>query len=90
MKIISLFFLLPFALSLSLYCVSELGVVQVCSSAVSAWPMLFDHNFYFPFLEKKRILQGNNSPDEKDLNISEMLQDHLHRLLLYHCIILRL
>lgn len=52
---ISFFFfpLFPFSVSLSLYCVSELGVIQDYSLAVSACRMVFDHNFYFPFLEKK-------------------------------------
>lgn len=52
---ISLFFFFspsPFSVSLSLYCVSELGVIQDYSLAVSACRMVFDHNFYFPFLEK--------------------------------------
>lgn len=31
---------------------SELGVIQDYSLAVSACRMVFDHNFYFPFLEK--------------------------------------
>lgn len=77
----------PFSVSLSLYCVSELGVIQDYSLAVSACHMVLDHNFYFPFLEK---LQGNNSPNKNDLDISEKLQDQLHKLLLYHCIIIRL
>jgi len=51
---ISFFPLLPFSVSLSLYCVSELGVIQDYSLAVSACRMVFDHNFYFPFLEKKK------------------------------------
>lgn len=93
MKIVSLFFLplLPFSVSLSLYCVSELGVIQEYSLAVSACRMVFDHNFYFPFLEKKKKKrQGNNSPNKNDIDISEKLQDQLHKLLLYHCIIIRL
>ncbi len=49
---ISFFLPLPFSVSLSLYCVSELGVIQDYSLAVSACRMVFDHNFYFPFLEK--------------------------------------
>lgn len=87
MKIVSLFSLLPLSVSLSLYCVSELGVMQDYSLAVSACRMVFDHNFYFPFLEK---IQGNNSPNKNDIDISEKLQDQLHKLLLYHCIIIRL
>lgn len=50
---ISFFSIFPFSVSLSLYCVSELGVIQDYSLAVSACRMVFDHNFYFPFLEKK-------------------------------------
>lgn len=41
------------SVSLSLYCVSELGVKQDYSLAVSACRMVFDYNFYFPFLGKK-------------------------------------
>lgn len=55
MKLVSLsiFFLFPLSVSLSLYCVSESGVIQDHSLAVSAYHMVFlDHNFYFPFLEK--------------------------------------
>lgn len=90
MKLLSLFFFLfRFSVSLSLYCVSELGVIQDYSLAVSACRMVFDHNFYFPFLGKKK-LQGNNSPNKNDIDISEKLQDQLHKLLLYHCIIIRL
>lgn len=73
---------LSLSLSLSLYCVSELGVIQDYSLAVSACHMVFDHNFYFPFLEKK--LQGNNSPNKNDIDISEKLQDQLHKLLSYN------
>ena len=76
-------FLLPFCLS-SLYCVSELGVIRDYSLAVSACRMVFDDNFNFPFLEK---LQGNGSPN---IDISVKLQDQLHKLLLYLCIIIRL
>lgn len=56
MKLVSLsiFFLFPLSVSLSLYCVSESGVIQDHSLAVSAYHMVFlDHSFYFPFLEKK-------------------------------------
>lgn len=42
------------SVSLSLYCVSELGVKQDYSLAVSACRMVFDYNFYFPFLGKKK------------------------------------
>lgn len=77
---------------------SESGVIQDHSLAVSAYHMVFlDHNFYFPILENKMKatlqLQGNNTPpkhDKIDINISEKLQDQLHKLLLYHCIIIRL
>lgn len=61
-----------FCLSISLYCVSELGVIQDYSLAVSACHMVFDHNFYFPFLE-------NNDKEitvpTKMIDISEKLQD---------------
>lgn len=48
------FFLFPLSVSLSLYCVSESGVIQDHSLAVSAYHMVFlDHNFLFSFFGKK-------------------------------------
>lgn len=86
---ISSFLLLPFSVSLSLYCVSELGVIQEYSLAVSACLIVFDHNFYFPFLEKKNYKEIT-VPTKMNIDISEKLQDQLHKLLLYHCITMRL
>lgn len=92
------FFLFPLSVSLSLYCVSELGVIQDYSLALSACHMVlfFDHDFYFPFLEKKKKKKENynykeiTAPEKNDSDISGKLQDQLHELLLYHCIIIRL
>lgn len=47
----------PFSLSLFLSCVSELGVKQDYSLAVSACRMVFDYHFYFPFLGKRKYKQ---------------------------------
>lgn len=46
--------LLYVSLSISLYCVSEMGVKQDYSLAVSACHLVFDYNFYFPFLGRKK------------------------------------
>lgn len=83
------FFLLPFSLSLFL----SIVWVNWESCRSTAWqflPVLCFLIITFIFLFWKKILQGNNSPNKHDINISEKLQDQLHKLLLYHCIIIRL
>lgn len=86
---ISLFFfslLLPF---LSLF----LSIVWVNweSYRITAWqflPVVWFLIITFIFLFWKKW-QGNNSPII-NIDISEKLQDQLNKLLLYHCIIIRL
>lgn len=85
------FFLFPLSVSLSLYCVSELGVIQDYSLAFSACHMVFfDHDFYFPFLEKKKKENYNykeiTAPKKNDIDISGKLQDQLRAFIvsLYH------
>lgn len=89
-----LFFFFSYSLSLSLF----LSIVWVNweSYRITAWQFLpvvwfLIITFIFLFWKKKtKKLQGNNSPNKNDIDISEKLQDQLHKLLLYHCIIIRL
>lgn len=90
--------------SYSLYLSLFLSIVWVNreSSRITAWQFLpiiwffWIITFIFLFWKKMKTtlqLQGNNTPlqrDKIDINISEKLQDQLHKLLLYHCIIIRL
>lgn len=74
MKLVSLFFLFPLSVSLSLYCVSELGVIQVYSLALSACHMVFlIMTFIFLFLEKKKKENYNykeiTTPEKNDRHI---------------------
>lgn len=92
------FFLFPLSVSLSLYCVSELGVIQDYSLALSACHMVLFliMTFIFLFWKREKKKKGNynykeiTAPEKNDIDISGKLQDQLHELLLYHCIIIRL
>lgn len=92
------FFRFPLSVSLSLYCVSELGVIQDYSLALSACHMVLFliMTFIFLFWKRKKKKKENynykeiTAPEKNDIDISGKLQDQLHELLLYHCIIIRL
>lgn len=98
---LSLFF--SYSLYLSLFL--SIVWVNRESSRITAWQFLpiiwffWIITFIFLFWKKKMKTtlqwQGNNTPfpfqhDKIGINISEKLQDQLHKLLLYHCIIIRL
>lgn len=90
------FFPIPFiCLSFSLLCewIGSHPGLQPGTFCLS-YGSFFDHDFYFPFLEKKKKENYNykeiTAPEKNDIDISRKLQDQLHELLLYHCIIIRL